>query len=166
MEESTDTKRIWGRQTNLIDAIRHGTLEKVIMLISKNQSIVMEENRISGIGKGMCTYWKWHIIFLQLTRRQILLLKRNLCKKRWVPKYDIYAVDEEEEKIWEMLRIGFTKFGDWIERKEEMKKKKTSKMIASFLYWLTVLSKEWLQKRNRLLGKWWGTSTEHTEGEV
>lgn len=60
MEESTDTKRIWGRQTNLIGAIRHGTLEKVIMLISKNQSIVMEEN-------CYFRHWEGHVHILEMT---------------------------------------------------------------------------------------------------
>lgn len=48
--------------------------------------------------------------------------------------------------------IGFTEFGDWIECKEEIKIK-ISKTIASFLSWLTVLEREWLYGRSKLLGK-------------
>lgn len=47
--------------------------------------------------------------------------------------------------------IEFTEFGDWMECEEI--KKRISKIIASFLSWLTVLEKERLYGRSKLLGK-------------
>ena len=36
-------------------------------------------------------------------------------------------MDEEEEKIWEMLGIGFIEFGDWIKCEEKVNKEENFK---------------------------------------
>lgn len=66
-----------------------------------------------------------------------------------------------------MLEIGFTEFDDWLKCEEEMNKEENfKKMIASFLYWLTVSSKEWPHKEEQVIRKMMGCFLQDTHGRL
>ena len=105
-------------------------------MFDKYLSIVRHFRYLLWVAQGPSAYFS----FLLLISATSKVTETNINTPREITTYDLDLLN---------LMTGLNVKRRWT-------KKKTSKMIASFLYWLTVSSKEWPHKRNRLLGKWWG----------